>query len=476
MAVMGCRSSTSDTVEDASVDAQGALDASTDASTDDSGDDSGDSGSDAGVDSGLPLVEDGHLLWAKRLCSSDVQSMAVAAYSDRSIMVSGFFYPSVTFNYGEPDEITLTSEAENGWGIFMALYESDGALRWARMEYLDAESMALRNDDTLLVTGDRSVIAMFDDNGVKDWFKPSCDGWPRAIKAFEDGSSIVVGTFDEYAYFGQGEINEASYEPYCPYYIPKSDSDGCSYYFIARYNPDGTLAWSKYGGDGYDGADSAAALSDGSSLVSGSLREAYFLIRYDKTGQIIWGKNGFGLKSGVPDLAAFADDSFVMVGSYDGEIVVDLSASSPTNLEPVGETDSFIASFDAEGHFKWLKQTVNADISEVEVLPDGTCMVAGSIRGTAIFNAGESQETTIDAPGDWQVFLAKYREDGTLVWVTHAPTTEKSTVSDLALLNDGSSVIIGQFDGYITFGPGEANEIRLVGGAIGRMYIARFAP
>lgn len=472
LTIMGCSEDLQKVMEDASVDAQGALDASTDASTEDSGD----SGLDAAVDSGIPLVEDGHLLWAKRLWGSDVWAYAVAVYANESIMVSGSYYPSVTFNHGEPDEITLTSELYNSAGFFVALYEAEGILRWARKEYLDVVSMAPRNDDTLLVTSDRSAIAVFDSDGAKDWFKPSCDGWPHVIKSFRDGSAIVVGTFDVFAHFGQGETNDTSYEPYCPYQIPKSGTDGCTYYFIARYDSDGLLLWSEYNGDGYDGATSVGALSDGTFIVSGTLGTVCFLTRYDETGQIIWGKHASGMKSGVPDLAVFADDSFVMVGSYMGRIVLDISSPSETGLISVGEIDSYIASFDANGHFQWLKRVVNAAITEVEALPDGTCVVAGSIRETAIFNAGESQETTIEAPGDSQTFLAKYRQDGTLVWIRYAPTTVQSWVSDLALLNDGSSVIIGNFDGDMTLGPGEPNETTLEYGGFGRMYIARFAP
>ncbi|MCX6647216.1 MAG: hypothetical protein NTY09_12790, partial [bacterium] len=50
--------------------------------------------------------------------------------------------------------------------------------------------------------------------------------------------------------------------------------------FIARYNPDGTLAWAKHvGGSGFEAGSGVTALSDNSIVVSGPF-----------TGTVIFGR------------------------------------------------------------------------------------------------------------------------------------------------------------------------------------------
>ncbi|MCX6357762.1 MAG: hypothetical protein NT045_07830, partial [Candidatus Aureabacteria bacterium] len=81
----------------------------------------------------------------------------------------------------------------------------------------------------------------------------------NAIASLTDGSALVTGGFRGTATFGPGEANEATL-------ISAGDRD----IFIARYNPDGTLAWAKRaGGTNWDGGNAIAALADSSALVTG---------------------------------------------------------------------------------------------------------------------------------------------------------------------------------------------------------------
>ena len=52
-----------------------------------------------------------------------------------------------------------------------------------------------------------------------------------------DGSSLVTGMFGGTATFGPGEPEETTLTP-----------AGGANIFVARYNPDGTLAWAKRAG------------------------------------------------------------------------------------------------------------------------------------------------------------------------------------------------------------------------------------
>ena len=71
------------------------------------------------------------LLWAKSAegTSAD-KGLGIAAFPNGSSVVTGRFRTSATFGAGEPNESTLTSAGS--LDIFVARYNADGSLAWAR--------------------------------------------------------------------------------------------------------------------------------------------------------------------------------------------------------------------------------------------------------------------------------------------------------------------------------------------------------
>ena len=60
------------------------------------------------------------------------------------------------------------------------------------------------------------------------------------------------------------------------------------------------------------------------------------------------------------------------------------------------------------------------------------------------------------------MFVAKYTPDGARLWNRISTTTDGiSTAWNLAVLRDGSLVVVGNYGGDATFGVGEANETTL---------------
>ncbi|MCK4719816.1 hypothetical protein KAU08_04115, partial [bacterium] len=79
----------------------------------------------------------------------------------------------------------------------------------------------------------------------------------RSITALSDNSTVATGWFRDSATFGQGEPNETVLT-----------SAGWRDIFIARYNPDGSLAWAKKaGGTSQDKGFGVTTLSDNSTVV-----------------------------------------------------------------------------------------------------------------------------------------------------------------------------------------------------------------
>ncbi|MCX6645371.1 MAG: hypothetical protein NTY09_03300, partial [bacterium] len=83
----------------------------------------------------------------------------------------------------------------------------------------------------------------------------------KGITTLSDNSTVVTGWFYGTATFGPGESNQTVLT-----------SAGGADIFIARYNPDNTLAWAKRAGgpSGFDGGNGITTLSDNSTVVTGT--------------------------------------------------------------------------------------------------------------------------------------------------------------------------------------------------------------
>jgi hypothetical protein len=105
----------------------------------------------------------------------------------------------------------------------------------------------------------------------------------------------VTGEFYESATFGPGEPNQTVLT-----------SAGDFDIFIARYNPEGTLAWAKCAGgpDGYD----------------------------------IWDERGLGITT-------LSDNSTTVTGNFSGSATFGLGEPNQTDLTSAGGADIFVARF-----------------------------------------------------------------------------------------------------------------------------------
>jgi len=397
---------------------------------------------------------DGTLEWAVNAggTSSD-EGFGIAALADGSSLVTGRFRFAATFGAGEANETTLTAPASDA-NLFLARYNSDGTLAWA-------------------------VSA-----GGNDWAQGN------AVAALEDGSALVTGYFEGTATFGPGEGNETPL-------ISAGQND----IFVAKYNPDGTLAWAKQAG-GTGNADGSgrgiAALSDGSSVVTGAfwndvtfgageanettLSSAgdwdIFVAKYDPDGDLVWAARSGGNRSAEgEDIATLADGSALITGNFEGEATFGPGDPNEIILDSGDYPDILVAKYNPDGTLAWATQAGGVDYDYgrgIAALPDGSTLITGDFEGTATFGAGEPNETSLITSANWDMFLAKYDPDGALRWARRAGGTDTDGASgnSVSALDDGTSVVTGTFRGEpeqepsggaktVVFGPGEDNETPL---------------
>jgi uncharacterized delta-60 repeat protein len=398
---------------------------------------------------------DGTLAWAKRAGGDDYEvGFGIAALSDNSTVVTGWFSGSATFGEGEPNETTLVTAGDND--IFIARYNADGTLAWAK----------------------RAGGVSFDSG--------------FGITALSDNSTVVTGDFEYSATFGEGEPNETT--------LVSAGSD----VFIARYNANGTLVWAKRaGGDDYEVGFGITALSDNSTVVTGDFKGTatfgegepnettlvsadffsdIFIARYNANGTLAWAKRAGGVSfdSGF-GITALSDNSTVVTGDFIGTAAFGEGEPNETTLVSEGSSiyDIFIARYNADGTLAWAKRAggVSGDVGyRIAALSDNSTVVTGGFGGSATFGEGEPNETTLVSAGSFDIFIARYNADGTLAWAKRAGGYVVDVGSGITALSDNSTVVTGYFVDTATFGACEPNETTLVSAGGADIFIARFAP
>ncbi|MCX6646702.1 MAG: hypothetical protein NTY09_10135, partial [bacterium] len=250
----------------------------------------------------------------------------------------------------------------------------------------------------------------------------------NGITALSDNSTVVTGLFGGSATFGPEEPNETILT-----------SAGWSDIFVARYNPDGTLAWSKRaGGTQFDEGNGITTLSDDSTVVTG-----YF------EGSATFGQ-------GEPNQTALTAAG----GSFDYDI--------------------FIACYNTDGILLWVKHAGGMKSeygNSIISLADNSTVVTGYFEESATFGSGEPNETVLNSDGHDDIFVARYNPDGTLAWAKRAGgVSHDDEGNGITTLSDNSTVVTGTFQASATFGPGEPNETILTSAGEQDIFIARFLP
>jgi len=430
-----------------------------------------DSGSDASTQSNI------RFLWVRSAGgenddSNDEQGNNLATDSSGNIYLTGLFFGDAVFGKGEANETILQSKTLEGetvqhGDIFIAKYTKNGDLEWAKSVESTGEDFA----------GD--------------------------IITLPDGGINVAGAFGGTAIFGKGEENETEL------------ANSAAMMFLARYSTDGKLTWAKK----IDGSDliletRLALDTDGNIIALGnfsgevSYKEPnqdemksiqssgmldVFIAKYDSQGNTIWMKNaagGSGIDKGY-GIAVGSDNSIFITGHFYENATFGTGEVNEIQLQSGGDDDIFIAKYDTTGSLVWAKRAGGSPIKVIEnngqnigygivALSDGSVVVTGSFRDTAVFGQGEANETTL-IEESWSsfedVFIARYNgEDGTLEWARSATGGMHDRGYAVDRMEGDSTVITGLSAGHLVFGKGEANETTLRSNPYSGSFIAQYNP
>ena len=204
-----------------------------------------------------------------------------------------------------------------------------------------------------------------------------------------DGGYVVVGTTTS-------EVGDA---------VARGEQDA----FIARYDSQGKMLWSR----GIGAADNAEglgiAVSDtgqiaitgktSDDLVANAIggQEDTFVTMFDSDGIEQWTRQRAATFNDQGNAIAFTADGSLIVGGK--------TASSMTESAVLGGSDSFIEKLDSDGNQVWLRQfgtTGNDAVSSVAIADDGSVIVAGLEDGEAVIRRYASD---VDDAADWSISL-----------------------------------------------------------------------
>lgn len=368
------------------------------------------------------------LAWAKRaggaapVSNLDVAE-AICTDNAGNSYVTGYFSGPATFGPGEANETTLAGAG--GQDIYVAKYDTDGSLLWAR------SAGGTQNDQG---------------NGI--WV----DG---------AGNSYVtgrIGRFTTFADFGGG--------------VTLTDWEG---FFVAKYDNNGNALWAAEGVDGLDQAAIGWAIAGdttGNSYVTGvgpdpTLGGSIVTVwKYDTSGALLWVRRVRSTTTPYEgqgySIATDSAGNSYSTGQFGGTATFGQGEVNETVLTDSDNTGLiFLAKYDTLGNLLWAKQAGDTSgISRgtgVSTDDNGDAYVIGN--GSTTLGTGLPTETTVTDG----FFVAKYDTAGFLVWAK-GTTGNGSAAWGWAIATDspGNSYVTGFFTTSMTLGVGEANETTLI--------------
>jgi mRNA-degrading endonuclease HigB of HigAB toxin-antitoxin module len=413
----------------------------------------------------------GNAVWAMQPATGSLQGTRIAVDGPGNSYLTGYFYGSATFG-----NTTLTNSSGSG-DLFVAKYDAAGNVLWANQasgtDYEYGQSITVDGSGNSYVTGyfygsatfgnttlissgnDDVFIAKYDTSGNVIWAKEAVGTdyeYANGIVVDGSGNSYVTGYFYGSATFGDTTL---------------TSSNGSDDVFIAKYDTAGNVLWAtQTGGIGDEYGQSIAVDGSGNSYVTGNFSgsatfgsniltntsgsDDVFIVKYDAAGNVIWAKQsgGTGDEYGQSIAVDGSGNSYV-TGNFSGS-----AAFGSTTLTSTGNSDAFVAKYDAAGNELWDLNPVgfSADDFGRSVATDaaGNSYVTGSFQGKITF--GNTTLTSSGFSENQDFFIAKYNAAGNVLWAKQAVGTDYKYGNGIAVDGSGNSYVTGNFYGSATFG------------------------
>ncbi len=193
-----------------------------------------------------------------------------------------------------------------------------------------------------------------------------------------------------------------------------------------------------------------------------------FLAKYDSAGNIQWANVGGGdlLDQGNEVVTDAAGNSYV-VGSIQTNSLHPTAKFDNITLTGNGDYDWLIVKYNTTGQVVWAKNygSTQGDFGDGVALDS-----AGNVYVMGYYNSTMTvQGVTVISKGLFDVFLAKFDTNGTLLWLKSAGGTGADQAHGVVVDGQGNVGITGEFQNTATFG---THSVKAAG--LGDAFIAKY--
>jgi len=236
--------------------------------------------------------------------------------------------------------------------------------------------------------------------------------------------------------------------------------------FVAKYNPSGALSWIRTGG-GYTGDYATCVATDSKFVymggeVEGSNATIKFpgssitvkckggndavLAKYDINGNLLWARSAGGYSDEKVLGISYDAAGNVYISGY----IVGTAQFANTYVSSRGGRDAFIAKYDANGNFLWVRTMGSPDRDEAKAIK---CDSAGNIYICGMYkNNCNFSGQWLSAPNGYvNAFIAKYNTNGNLQWVRTAGGNWDDAGWGITMDNYGKVFMAGEFNADANF-------------------------
>jgi len=190
------------------------------------------------------------------------------------------------------------------------------------------------------------------------------------------------------------------------------------------------------------------------NLNSAGLRD-FYIAKYDGLGQLAWAKAiGGGNQDYSKSIQVDGAGNIYVLGDFSG--LVDFDPSAGFSLQDVnGASDIFIAKYNPQGDFVWVKTFGGIGIESSKDLivgGQGNIYIAGIFQGTTDFDPNGGV-VNLTSSGAFDSFILKLDSNGNYVWVKSIQGTNSNFINQIVLDYSGNVNAVGYFQGTADFDP-----------------------
>jgi hypothetical protein len=244
-------------------------------------------------------------------------------------------------------------------------------------------------------------------------------------------------------------------------------NDGNHDIYLAKYNSAGDLLWIRTAG-GYSGDYALAVVCDNNYVyISGEIQGSnanivfhgspitltckgsndIFIAKYTFGGSLIWARRAGG---------SLYEKAYAMTLDKMGNIYIagiffdNCTFGGTTTIHGYGNKDFYIAKYDVDGNFKWVRNGGSAGRDEAHGI---ACDSYGNVYMCGYYRDGcHLGGQTLSSPnGKSNMFLVKYSPSGSMIWVKTGGGTWDDVGWSMVIDSNNKLFVAGEFNGYASF-------------------------